>query len=181
MMTRVTPWRSSWLSTYATNGRPATWKNHWPPLRPSWVRCRCAVEKSLGRSRGSPLLANNALPASAADFFLRDQAEIDSLLEYLAALRVSVPVSKLAKWKTTLQLVAIGFLIAGPAGERFCGAVVIDMTARVRNGAGWDLGLTVEAWGGGPGLVEAHKTQAAKRERCDSRALGKAQAQSTNA
>ena len=36
-------------------------------------------------------------------------------------------------------------VLAGPEGDRFCGAVVIDMTARVRNGAGWDLGLTVEA------------------------------------
>ena len=35
----------------------------------------------------------------------------------LAALRVSVPVTKLAKWKTTVQLVAIGFLLAGPAGD----------------------------------------------------------------
>ena len=37
--------------------------------------------------------------------------------ESIAALRVSVPVTKLAKWKTTIQLVAIGFLIAGEAGE----------------------------------------------------------------
>ena len=36
-------------------------------------------------------------------------------------------------------------VLAGPSGPRFCGAVVVDMTARVRNGAGWDLGLTVEA------------------------------------
>jgi phosphatidylglycerophosphate synthase len=28
-----------------------------------------------------------------------------------------VPVSRLAKWKTTLQLIAIGFLLAGPAGD----------------------------------------------------------------
>jgi cardiolipin synthase len=32
-------------------------------------------------------------------------------------LRVSVPVTKLAKWKTTVQLVAIGFLLAGEAGD----------------------------------------------------------------
>jgi CDP-diacylglycerol--glycerol-3-phosphate 3-phosphatidyltransferase/cardiolipin synthase len=35
----------------------------------------------------------------------------------LAELRVSVPVSTIAKWKTTLQLFAVGFLIAGNAGE----------------------------------------------------------------
>src|ERR1700752_784348 len=38
---------------------------------------------------------------------------VSGLREYLAALRVSVPVTKLAKWKTTVQLVAIGFLLAG--------------------------------------------------------------------
>jgi cardiolipin synthase len=42
---------------------------------------------------------------------------VSGLREYLAALRVSVPVTKLAKWKTTVQLIAIGFLLAGPAGD----------------------------------------------------------------
>jgi hypothetical protein len=32
-----------------------------------------------------------------------------------------------------------------PAAARFAGAVVIDMTARVRNDAAWDLGLSPEA------------------------------------
>ena len=36
-------------------------------------------------------------------------------------------------------------VLAGPAGGRFAGAVVIDMTARVRNDAEWDLGLSPEA------------------------------------
>jgi len=43
---------------------------------------------------------------------------VSGLREYLAELRVSVPVTRLAKWKTTGQLVAIGFLIAGEAGDR---------------------------------------------------------------
>jgi CDP-diacylglycerol--glycerol-3-phosphate 3-phosphatidyltransferase len=43
---------------------------------------------------------------------------VSGLREYLAELRVSLPVTQLAKWKTTGQLVAIGFLIAGPAGDR---------------------------------------------------------------
>jgi len=43
---------------------------------------------------------------------------VSGLREYLAALRVSVPVTKLAKWKTTVQLVAIGFLLAGEAGDQ---------------------------------------------------------------
>jgi cardiolipin synthase len=36
---------------------------------------------------------------------------VSGLREFLASLRVSVPVSKLAKWKTTFQLTALGALI----------------------------------------------------------------------
>ena len=41
---------------------------------------------------------------------------VSGLREFLAELRVSVPVSKVAKWKTVLQMVAISFLIVGDAG-----------------------------------------------------------------
>ena len=53
----------------------------------------------------------------AAIVILCREILVSGLREYLAELRVSVPVTKLAKWKTTVQLVAIGFLIAGEAGE----------------------------------------------------------------
>lgn len=53
----------------------------------------------------------------AAIIILCREILVSGLREYLAALRVSVPVTKLAKWKTTVQLVAIGFLIAGEAGD----------------------------------------------------------------
>ncbi|QQO15846.1 MULTISPECIES: CDP-diacylglycerol--glycerol-3-phosphate 3-phosphatidyltransferase [Bradyrhizobium] len=53
----------------------------------------------------------------AAIVILCREILVSGLREYLAALRVSVPVTKLAKWKTTVQLVAIGFLLAGPAGD----------------------------------------------------------------
>ncbi len=43
---------------------------------------------------------------------------VSGLREFLASLQVSVPVTRLAKWKTTAQLVAIGFLLAGPAGDK---------------------------------------------------------------
>jgi len=43
---------------------------------------------------------------------------VSGLREYLAALKVSVPVSTFAKWKTTVQMVAIAFLLAGPAGDK---------------------------------------------------------------
>ena len=54
----------------------------------------------------------------AAIVILCREILVSGLREYLAALRVSVPVTKLAKWKTTIQLVAIGFLIAGEAGDQ---------------------------------------------------------------
>ena len=41
---------------------------------------------------------------------------VSGLREYLAELKVGVPVSILAKWKTTMQMVAMGFLIVGDAG-----------------------------------------------------------------
>ncbi len=53
----------------------------------------------------------------AALIILCREILVSGLREYLAELRVSVPVSRLAKWKTTLQLVAVGFLLAGPAGD----------------------------------------------------------------
>jgi len=55
----------------------------------------------------------------AAIIILCREILVSGLREYLAALKVSVPVTRLAKWKTAMQLVAIGFLLAGPAGDKF--------------------------------------------------------------
>lgn len=41
---------------------------------------------------------------------------VSGLREFLAGLNVGLPVSRLAKWKTMLQMVALGFLIVGDAG-----------------------------------------------------------------
>lgn len=54
----------------------------------------------------------------AAVIILCREILVSGLREYLAEVRVSVPVSKLAKWKTMMQLVAVGFLIAGTAGDQ---------------------------------------------------------------
>lgn len=40
---------------------------------------------------------------------------VSALREYLAELRVGMPVSKLAKWKTMVQMLALGFVIVGDA------------------------------------------------------------------
>jgi cardiolipin synthase len=41
---------------------------------------------------------------------------VSGLREHLAMLHVPVPVSRLAKWKTAIQMVAIGVLLVGDAG-----------------------------------------------------------------
>ncbi len=71
---------------------------------------------------------------------------VSGLREYLAELRVSVPVTRLAKWKTTLQLVAIGFLLAGDAGDALfpvpvvtrIGLSLLWLSALLTLYTGWD-------------------------------------------
>ena len=69
---------------------------------------------------------------------------VSGLREYLAELRVSVPVTRVAKYKTALQLVALGVLIAGPAGEDVLpgtlkiGLVLLWTAALLTLYTGWD-------------------------------------------
>jgi cardiolipin synthase (CMP-forming) len=51
----------------------------------------------------------------AALIILIREITVSGLREFLASLQISVPVTKLAKWKTTFQLVALGALILGGA------------------------------------------------------------------
>lgn len=51
----------------------------------------------------------------AALIILLREIAVSGLREFLAGLQVSVPVSQLAKWKTTLQLVSLGGLILAGA------------------------------------------------------------------
>ncbi len=44
---------------------------------------------------------------------------VSGLREFLASIKVGVPVSNLAKWKTAVQMLALGFLILGKAGPDF--------------------------------------------------------------
>jgi CDP-diacylglycerol--glycerol-3-phosphate 3-phosphatidyltransferase len=69
---------------------------------------------------------------AAAVVILCREILVSGLREFLAELKVSVPVSRVAKWKTAVQLVAIGFLIAGPAGE-----LVLPGTTEVGLGLLW--------------------------------------------
>ncbi len=53
----------------------------------------------------------------AAAIILTREILVSGLREFLAGASVSVPVTKLAKWKTTVQMIALGILLSGPAGE----------------------------------------------------------------
>ena len=48
-----------------------------------------------------------------AVIILMREVAVSGLREFLAEVRVSVPVSQLAKWKTFIQIVALSFLIVG--------------------------------------------------------------------
>jgi cardiolipin synthase len=80
----------------------------------------------------------------AAIVILCREILVSGLREYLAELRVSVPVTQLAKWKTTLQLVAVGFLIAGEAGDAIVpvvtpiGLTLLWLSALLTLYTGWD-------------------------------------------
>jgi CDP-diacylglycerol--glycerol-3-phosphate 3-phosphatidyltransferase len=69
---------------------------------------------------------------------------VSGLREFLAELQVGVPVTRLAKWKTVTQLIAVGFLVAGPAGDRalpgttVVGLVLLWLSALLTLYTGWD-------------------------------------------
>ncbi len=46
---------------------------------------------------------------------------VSGLREYLAGVRVGLPVTRLAKWKTAAQMIALGLLLAGTSGARVAG------------------------------------------------------------
>ncbi len=54
----------------------------------------------------------------AALIILGREILVSGLREFLAGLRISVPVSRLAKWKTGIQMVALGVVMVGEYGPR---------------------------------------------------------------
>jgi cardiolipin synthase len=80
----------------------------------------------------------------AAVIILCREILVSGLREFLAELRVSIPVTRLAKWKTFGQLIALGFLIAGEAGEKVLpqtieiGIALLWLSAIVTLYTGWD-------------------------------------------
>ena len=65
--------------------------------------------------KANPVPEIDGLHIIAALIILLREIIVSGLREFLAPLNVSMPVSTLAKWKTTFQLVALGALILGGA------------------------------------------------------------------
>jgi len=73
---------------------------------------------------------------------------VSGLREYLAALRISLPVTELAKWKTGFQMAALGTLLAGDSGAAvihldflpvsIIGAILLWAAAALTLITGWD-------------------------------------------
>lgn len=78
-----------------------------------------------------------------AIIILMREVAVSGLREFLAQVQVSVPVSKLAKWKTALQMVVLGFLIVGSHapdawGVPIIGAIGLWIAALLTLYTGWD-------------------------------------------
>jgi cardiolipin synthase (CMP-forming) len=118
-----------------------------------------AQQSALGRMLdpiADKLLVSSCLLMLAADGTIRGYALwaaiiilcreilVSGLREYLAELRVTVQVTWLAKWKTFLQLLAVGFLIAGDAGDlilpitTLIGLMLLWLSALLTLYTGWD-------------------------------------------
>jgi CDP-diacylglycerol--glycerol-3-phosphate 3-phosphatidyltransferase/cardiolipin synthase len=67
----------------------------------------------------------NRLNVAAAVIILCREILVSGLREFLAELNVKVHVTQLAKWKTTLQMIALGILLAGPAGDKLVPGVTL--------------------------------------------------------
>jgi cardiolipin synthase (CMP-forming) len=73
---------------------------------------------------------------------------VSGLREYLAGLRIGMPVTRLAKWKTGFQMGALGTLLAGDSGARILhlsflpvsaiGEVMLWVAAGLTLVTGWD-------------------------------------------
>lgn len=79
--------------------------------------------------------ASEAGAAPTVERAAADVAELAAALDLKDAIGVGWSLGATVLWH----------VLAGPAGDRFAGAVVVDMTARVLNDEQWGLGLSPEA------------------------------------
>ena len=80
----------------------------------------------------------------AAIIILVREILVSGLREFLAELNVKIHVTQLAKWKTTMQMIALGVLLAGPAAEKIVpgimtgGLVILWIAALLTLWTGYD-------------------------------------------
>jgi cardiolipin synthase len=95
---------------------------------------------------GTDRLSFWGLPA--AIIILMREILVSGLREYLAGLKqISIPVSRLAKWKTALQMIALGLLIVWPWGPlnwpwQSIAELGLWLAAVITVITGWDYLLT---------------------------------------
>lgn len=63
----------------------------------------------------------------AAIVILCREILVSGLREHLAELQVGMPVTRLAKWKTTIQMIALGLLVVGDVGPDVFGIAMTDI------------------------------------------------------
>lgn len=85
--------------------------------------------------RGHGSSTGEDMPSPSVERMAADVAELADALDLQGAIGVGWSLGATILWH----------VLAGPAAARFAGAVVVDMTARVKNDAEWDLGLSPEA------------------------------------
>jgi pimeloyl-ACP methyl ester carboxylesterase len=74
-----------------------------------------------------------------------DSPTIEAMAADVAALADHLDLRGATGIGWSLGATVLWHVLTGPAADRFAAAVVIDMTARVLNGEGWELGLSAEA------------------------------------
>ena len=105
-----------------------------------------------GTLRGAHILA--------ALIILCREVLVSGLREFLAELRIGLPVSKLAKWKTAIQMLALAVLLVGDAGPSWTmvvGLVLLWAAAGLTLITGYDylrMGLRHMAEDAPPGSAE---------------------------
>jgi cardiolipin synthase len=100
---------------------------------------------------------------------------VSGLREFLAEIRVGLPVTRLAKWKTTFQIGALGFLIAGNSTAHLLhigwlpvwliGTILLWISALLTIVTGWDYlvaGLRYAEGGAGDGRQPKQGTPSSK-------------------
>jgi len=96
----------------------------------------------VGTRDSDPAVISGPNQIAALVILIREIA-VSGLREFLGGIQVSVPVSRLAKWKTTLQLIALGGLILSGALPGWpwlhvAGIIALWIAAALTLITGWD-------------------------------------------